>query len=216
MDKYNMKIANRGGLNKNGCYTFSELNINNLPDINAFKNEAINKLIIDGCKQVLRESMSIKNKYRYGEIGLLLSFGHIISKKDDRPKICKLYHGTYHHITTNPEYYNIVNTRGTKDLIFIHNHPNGSSFSGADILELTGVNNLNSVVAVGNRHNLFVLIDVKKDKSAYNEINEYIKNQKEHNSVLDETELRNKAAHVILNNPDNYGLMYFKYRRKNI
>ena len=132
MANYNMRIANSAPMNKNGCYPFSEASINNIPDIDIFVNFGtldINELIKEGCKEVLRRSMSSKNAYRYGEQGLLISTVDRDAKGNPLPHIHEYFQGEYHEIKTDDRYKKIVATRPIKDLIFIHNHPNNSSFS---------------------------------------------------------------------------------------
>lgn len=209
-----MRIANHLGINKNGWYPFSEESINNLPDIKAFTNDGVNKAILEGCKNVLYRSMKYSNKYRYGEMGLLISVGHLIFNNDNRLRIYELFNGEYNRVNTSIKYYNIINNRGTKDLIFIHNHPNNSSFSGGDIMRLTEVNNLRAIVAVGNRHNLYILIDDKKNKTALNYIKQYVVYRTTETGVKDDFKYENEAAKIILSNPSRYGLIYIKYRRK--
>ena len=70
---YKMRIANRGHLSKNKTYAFSMENVNNIPVMPIFIEDAVNEKIAEGCKNVLMRSMNSKNKYRYGEQGLLIS-----------------------------------------------------------------------------------------------------------------------------------------------
>jgi len=125
---YKMRIANRGKLSRNGTCAFSEENINNIPYIDIFIETDINYKLTDGCKNVLRRSLSSKNKYRYGEQGLL------ISTLDN--SIFYEMQGTYEEIITDSTYNNIIHSRQSKDLIFIHNHPNNSIFSASDMRHL--------------------------------------------------------------------------------
>ena len=183
---YNMRIANRAPKTKNGCYPFSEQSINNIPDIDIFIENEINEKIKLGCQDVLRRSMSSSNKYRYGVMGLL------ISTLDD--SIYERFSGEYHRIhTDNTRYHNLIYNRNKSDLIFIHNHPNSGSFSASDLMNLSYYTNLIGVVAVGNRHNVFLVL--KDDAKLASKIRRYIEiegvrlaNQDNFNKPLNITE----------------------------
>ena len=211
MKSYNMKIANMAPMNKNGCYPFSEMNIGNIPDITIFIEENINKKIKLGCQDVLRRSMNSSNKYRYGEMGLL------ISTLDNG--VALRLRGTYHNVSVNNiDYVNIVNKRKTKDLIFIHNHPNNSTFSYNDVVNLTSTETLRAVIAVGNRHNLFIV--TKEDEELVENFEIYVKNKanilsKSDNNRYEIKYYRDVICKQILETcPEKFGLYYEKLRRK--
>lgn len=202
---YKMRIANRGQLSKNKTYAFSMENVNNIPIMPIFDNHNVNIKIAEGCKNVLMRSMSSKNKYRYGEQGLLISLS------DDSVHI--EIGGEYHKVTVNDEYIRIINNRNKDDLIFIHNHPDGSTFSATDIKHLYNDKYIRGIVAVGNRHNIFVII--KKFNCDSTCIEKFIENGKrayamKNNISIDQISgdtlimLESNLKEYILNNAEKF------------
>ena len=220
MDKkhlsFDMKIANRMSKNENECYPFSEASINNIPNISIFTDETINKKITEGCKAVLRASMSSKNPYRYGEVGLLISILDVDRQGNKLPTIRVGFKGDYKQIRTDNRFKQITNNRKVNDLVFIHNHPNDSKFSVADIKKFASTKTLIALIVVGNRHNIFTLIKADKEKSKYitEYIEEYTKNKCINSNKCDEKQCEKEAISDILMNTEEFGLMYRKFYRK--
>lgn len=218
---YNMRISrqiDKKPANDNKCYPFSEASINNVPDIDIFIEPEINKAITDGCKEVLRRSMDRNNTFRYGEQGLLISTLDADSRGRKLPHIHMNFQGEYHQIVTDSKYSEIVAERPVKDLIFIHNHPNNSSFSAADLKSLARGNSLLAAVAIGNRHNLFIVINTTKKSKVVDYINNYMSEFQKRNGVVINKNKRklieNRAARIILDKPEEFKLDYYKLRRK--
>lgn len=210
--KYKMRIANRCKLSKNGTYAFSEDNINNIPYIDIFIESDINNKLTDSCKNVLRRSLSSKNKYRYGEQGLL------ISTLDN--SIFYEMAGTYEQVLTDSIYNNIIQSRQTKDLIFIHNHPNNSIFSASDIRHLYNDVSLIGIIAVGNRHNVHVILnngDCSHIEKCFLKCKiRYTKKNNTQLSKLSGREIKrieDDAVPYILSNPSIFNIEYIKYNR---
>lgn len=211
MTNFNMKIANRAPKSKNGCYPFSEESIKNIPDIDIFIEDEINSKIKLACQDVLRRSMQASNKYRYGEMGIL------ISTLDD--KVCERFSGEYHSIcTANTKYNDIIYNRNNIDLIFVHNHPNNEPFSASDLINLRSYRSLLGVVAVGNRHNVFLVI--KDNNKLASKISKHITIEgarlaKQDNFSKPNKYYRDIIAQDILNNKaKQFGLDYIVLRRK--
>lgn len=214
--KYNMRIAKRK--DKNGCFTFTQRSIDNIPEIDIFADSRINKIITDGCKEVLRRSMDINNPYRYGEQGLLISTVDVDSKGNKLPHIHECFDGEYHNLIAGSKYGNIVAQRPIKDLIFIHNHPNNSSFSAEDLKSLTNVKSIIAIIAVGNRHNVFILINNTKSSIVPNYIDKHMMEYQKKNGIVISRKKRkaiaDSAARYILDNYAKFKLDYYKLRRK--
>lgn len=213
MTEFNMRIANRAPKTSNNCYPFSIDCINNIPDIDIFTEEHINEKIKLGCQDVLRRSMHSSNAYRYGEMGLL------ISTLDDT--IYERFVGKYESVPVKgTSYGSIVTNRQTKDLFFIHNHPNNSLLSFSDVSNLINAKSIYGVIAVGNRHNLHIV--TKEDDSLALTFGRYV--------AVESTKLCNAdtnkkpmkfyedtvCANVLSNNPGAFGLSYMNLRRKQI
>lgn len=211
MNNFSMRIANRAPKSKNGCYPFSEESIKNIPDIDIFIEDEINNKIKLACQDVLRRSMHTSNKYRYGEMGIL------ISTLDN--SIYERFNGEYNTIhTDNTRYNDIVYSRNKSDLIFIHNHPNNSSFSASDLINLSSYTSILGVVAVGNRHNLFLVI--KDNEKLASKIGKHIiiegaRLAKQNNFNESIKYYRDIVAQDILNNRSKqFGIEYIVLRRK--
>lgn len=217
MNKLNMRIANRAPKTKNGVYPFSEQNINNIPYLDIFIEDNINELITQGCKDVLYKSMSSKNKYRYGEFGLLVSTIDMDRKHNAIEHIYEFIPGVYNKIYLNNRYRKILLERHRliDDIVFIHNHPNNSTFSGSDLIQLAKYNALKSIIAVGNRHNIFVATKIGDVSNMKNFIYDFIKNNSSTNNEDEEKFLKDKAASIILKTPDKYNIAYNRFRRYN-
>lgn len=221
MTNYDMRVGERidkKPMDKNGCYPFTQKSIDNIPNINIFTDTNINNEIIKGCKEVLHRSMDKRNPYRYGEQGLLISIMDMDCNGNRLPHIHEVFNGEYHKIRTDERYRNIVTNRPIKDLIFIHNHPNNSSFSAEDLKSLTSRKSMLAVVAIGNRHNIFVVINYSQRFMVNNFIMNYMREyQKKNGIVINKVRRKNiedEAARQILNSYDKFQLDYYKFRRK--
>lgn len=218
MNTFNMKIANNAPKTKNGVYPFSEKSINNIPYLPIFIEEEANKIITEACKYVLKTSMSSKNPYRYGEVGLLVSVINKDRKGNQIEKIRKPFAGSYHTISLNEGYSNIIKSRHelVDDLVFVHNHPNNSSLSGGDLIRLSEDKSLISVIAVGNKHNIFVVNKNSSTLKISEFINKYINdNIQNYNNEDEKRILRNKAGNIILSNPEHFNIDYYRFERSN-
>lgn len=209
MSELDMRISK--GPDNNGCYHFSQISIDNIPDIEEFIEDYANKKIKEACENVLTRSMNSSNKYRYGEMGLLISLCN-----DD---VYKEFKGEYHKIVlSNTSYRKITSSRDLTDLVFVHNHPNNSTFSANDIFVLARTKSLCAIVAVGNRHNLFMLI--KNTDETIPELEKDITNQAILIAKRDKFRYDKKvymdiaAAHFLENNVKKYGLNYIKLKRR--
>lgn len=94
---YNMRIAKRIAKK----YKFDIASINNIPDIDIFVEPENNKIVTDGCKEVLYNYMTNKT-FPYGEQGLL------VSTIDNEPKVHIQFTGNYKRIHINKLYRDIV------------------------------------------------------------------------------------------------------------
>lgn len=211
---YRIRIANRAPLTKNKTFPFSEESINNVPDINIFIEDNVNKVITKTCKDVLRLSMNAKNPYRYGEMGILASTDTTDKYGNTLPVIYEVFQGDYKKISVgrNSRYINAIANRYNNDLVFVHNHPDNSSFSGSDIMQLHVSQQLFAIVAIGNTHNIHVLTTSDNGKLIYDSIGSKTKNysdEKIKKSIAD------MVATDVLKNPSKYNAEYFKIRRQN-
>lgn len=205
---FNMRIAKRIG----DKYKFGIESIDNVPYIDIFVEPENNKIITDGCKEVLYKSMTDKT-FPYGEQGLL------VSTIENKPLIHVNFKGNYGRIRVKDEYYNIVNNRKNTDLIFIHNHPNNSSFSANDLINLSETKSISAIIAIGNKHNIFIAIDVNIGDKITNYIINYKKHYKKINNIQDSDRtldkiIADKSVGYILENPHKFGMEYIKMRRK--
>lgn len=210
---YMMHIANRAKLSKNGTYAFSEYNINNIPYIDIFIEPEINHKLTNGCKNVLSRSLSSRNQYRFGEQGLL------ISTLDN--SIFYEMQGTYESVFVDTKYNSYIQNRQTVDLIFIHNHPNNSNFSAADIRHLYTDNSLLGIIAVGNRHSIHIILSNGNCSNIENYISNYKINYAKKNNLdlgkLSKKEIKrieDSAVPYILNNTNKFNIEYYKYNRR--
>lgn len=205
-----MKIVNRLGLNEHGCYPFSDSSINNIPNINMFIENNINEKIHEACMEVLRKSLSIHNKYRYGEMGILLSTYD--------GSIYKVFKGKYLSIDLGNQGFNeIVENRNMDDLILVHNHPNNSNFSAADIAVLINTKSLYGLVVVGNTHNVYIV--TKEVQSLANDLIDYIEIESNKLAKLDGNKYDIKeykdyvVSEVLTTDSKKFGLDFIKLRR---
>lgn len=215
--QYSMRLAKR--IDKNGCCPFDQKSVDNVPNIDIFIDSRINKIITDGCKEVLRRSMDASNPYRYGEQGLLVSTLDKDMYNNVLPHIHENFNGSYHRTVVNNKYKQAVNSRSINDLIFIHNHPNNSTFSAADLISFAGAKTIKIMVAIGNIHNIFIAEKIRSDEGAIEEyIEKYLYYYKKtySKSKLTDKQIKDKAALEILKEPEKYGFYLDKLFRRNI
>lgn len=204
--KYSMRIGKR--VEKRHRFDYDS--IDNIPFIDIFIEESDNRILTQACKRVLYNSMQ-SERYRYGEQGILVSIGNNL------PKVYETFTGNYREIKVDDRYRNIVKERDYKDLVFIHNHPSNSYFSAEDLITFALGKSLIALIAVGNQHNVYILIDTGSKIKMLKYINYYRRTYKSKyaNSMLSDKEINNKAVPDILNNPEKFGVYFEKLRRKN-
>lgn len=213
------KIAERKG-NK----AVTQKSIDSVPVPNTFIDSEVNEKIAYYAKEVLRKAMSNKD-FAYNEVGILFS---ILNDEIEETYLGEL--GKIRIDGTN--FVDIVSSRVLRDLIFIHNHPNNSCFSGNDIIGLCSCPSLVAVVAIGNTSNMYILL---KTRNGASKTGDYIVNKAEEmlnrdikaGVVNTKSEInrrrkkyRDQLAREILNNHSEqeldrkYGLAIEKYNRR--
>lgn len=211
---YNMKIANSAPPNKYGAYPFSVASIRSLPKIDLFIDNYSNEILNKACIDVLTASMQSTNQYRYGEIGRLVSILDCDEHNNTMQHINEQFIGGYEGVQVDDRYKIIVSSRGIGDLVFIHNHPNNSTFSGADLEHLYTDIYLYGIVAVGNRHNTFIVTKSGSTARMYNYIQNYARaHAKSENEVKKYKDL---AALNVLKNPSKFNIEYHKFNRRKV
>ena len=205
-----MRIAKRVG----NRYKFGVESIKNIPYVDIFIEPENNKIVTDGCKEVLYKSMTDKT-FPYGEQGLL------VSTMEYSPSIHINFRGNYKRIRTSELYHTVVDNRPNTDLIFIHNHPNNTPFSANDLLNLSGTPSILAIIAVGNTHNVHIAIDTDIHDKISNHISNYKQKYKQLHHIPDKDEsldsiIADKSVKYILDNPNKFGLEYIKMRRGSI
>lgn len=213
MNEYKLRIANKAPKNKHNCYPFSNDSIINIPKIDLFLEDRINEKIRLGCQDVLKRSMSYSNNYRYGEMGLLIS---ILDNS-----IYERFSGTYECVPINgTSYKEIVTNRNSSDLVFIHNHPNDSILSYADLYNLIHDKSMYGVIAIVNRHNIHIVF--KENESLALRLDRYvaIESNKLLNMDPDKKIIKYYndivCANILKTSPEVFGLEYIHIRRKQI
>ena len=209
-----MRIANSAPPNKYGAYPFSIDSVNSIRDIDIYADNYSNDILTKACKDVLLRSMNAHNPYRYGETGRLVSILDEDSHGNKLQHIDEIYNGSYGSVSIDTKYSAIVAKRGTADLVFVHNHPNNSSFSGQDLEHLYKDIFLHGIIAVGNRHNVFIVTKNGSTKNMYKYIQSYAK---AHAKSPDEIKkYKDIAAHYILEHPDKFNIEYHKFNQYKI
>lgn len=209
-----MRIANSAPPNKYGAYPFSIDSVNSIRDIDIYVDNYSNDILTRACKDVLIHSMNMHNQYRYGEIGKLVSILDEDSNGNKLQHIDEIYNGSYGSVSIDTKYSAIVAKRGTADLVFVHNHPNNSSFSGQDLEHLYKDRFLHGIIAVGNRHNVFIVTKNGSTKNMYKYIQSYAKaHAKSPNEIK---KYKDIAAHYILEHPDKFNIEYHKMKRRSL
>ena len=211
---YKMRIANSSPPNKYGAYPFSIDSINSIRDIDIYVDEYSNKVLTKACKDVLLRSMNAHNPYRYGETGRLVSILDEDLYGNKLQHIDEIYDGNYDSVSTDKKYSTIVSNRGIADLVFVHNHPNNASFSGWDLEHLYKDRFLYGIIAVGNRHNVFIVTKNGSTKNLYKYIQDYAKAYAK--SPAEMRKYKDIAAHFILEHPDEFNIEYTKMNRRTL
>lgn len=174
----NMQIGNKKtGLKRTlpiGVLPINLKTIINLPLPNLYLEKDINIALREICKELLNDAMTRKDGYKHGEVGYLL-------RVNDDSTIDILYkaYGDYIHVplSTDSEYRKIIKQYTINDdIIFIHNHPNNGDFSYGDFAMLIGADIISSIIAVGNRGNIYVMTKTYRDYNMYSCINSNIIN----------------------------------------
>lgn len=196
-------------------YPISDTDIGRIPRARITNDNSINTYIQDICKEVLNLA---KNKNKSTEIGILASLDKKYKSKpifgymDNKTGLCTI--DTVH----DEEYQDVIISFKYNSLIFIHNHPNNSTFSYNDVVNLTSTETLRAVIAVGNRHNLFIV--TKEDEELVENFEIYVKNKanilsKSDNNRYEIKYYRDVICKQILETcPEKFGLYYEKLRRK--
>lgn len=206
-ESFNMRIAHR----VREKYKFDESSITNIPILDIFIEQSINNKITLGCREVLRRSIANK-EFKYGEQGLL------IYTLDDT--VHETFSGNYSRIAINNRYRDITRNREYTDLVFIHNHPSNETFSASDLKSLEMTKSLKAVVAVGNKHNLYIVLKASSVTGIKQYIDTYTNRVIKNNNLknISNTDLRaieDRTVEFILNNANRFGIYYKKYRRVN-
>ena len=130
------------------------------------------------------------------------------------------YEGEFHKVEfKDTNLHSVTVNRKTKDLILVHNHPNNSTFSGADIITLCSNMTISAIVAVGNTQSMHILL---KSMPSKNNAAQYVIKRGEQlrqqaNDIVDNIKkYRDIAALDVLRNPANFGLSYERYNRRHV
>lgn len=185
--------------------------IDNVSCTRIFSNHKLNKIIQQQCKEVLRLSMIRTDEHRYDEVGRLFSIRNpydkidILGKWDDKIGTCIINTNIF-------EYDEMLSEHSLNELVFIHNHPNNSDLSLADIKQLLYDDEILAVIAIGNTSGTYYLSKTKicSYSNLYKNINNTIS---KYNNI---SNIESKIRHKIIENAERYGLLYGKSRRRNI
>lgn len=103
------------------------------------------------------------DSYPYGEVGILASLNmdkNIYTPKEDASlKEGIVFYGNYYKIKVSEDsrYINAVANAKGRNLIFMHNHPSGSSFSYEDIHTFVNEKAIQIITAIGNNGRIYVI-----------------------------------------------------------
>lgn len=172
------------------------------------RNEYIRSL----CRKVLEISMNRKDGNRYNEVGILARIDGSYETKPIYGYWNKKHTTCLIDTQYNVEYNYLLDESSNNSLIFVHNHPNNSSVSFNDIMNLfSGIQlQIAAVVAVSNNGNVSY---VKRDSLAYKfylTTGEKIYKGMQNKSTNDRTIHINKLYKDMMDNPSKYKLSIVK------
>lgn len=218
---YHMHIAKKNlakdkeYANKIGGCIITNNAIESVPCARITQNNSLNLLIRRHHQNILELSRSRKDGHKYDEVGYLLK---IVEPYNSSEPVYG-YYNTNKKISTievnsNANYLNLIISSHKNQLIFMHNHPNNSSLSFADVANLIRREQLFAVTAIGNIGS----IHVAYKSTAYNEV------ETKHGLITLVNSMRNKDERYknimkmnflksLMNNQDFYGI-YFKYSKR--
>ena len=198
-NQYEMRITKNFPQPPKGTYVITQRDIDNIPYMNLFIEDSINNKIQKACKKLLYYSMTRKDEYKYGEMLMLVS---LTGRIDDH-----IFTGNHAKVDLQ----SIIQNYKGRDLLVIHNHPNNSFFSYKDLATTIDNSKIYGVIAIGNKHNIFVFLKDHKEK--YELLYKHLKRIND-NDIQDIKSLANKALLKIKNHDlEKYGI--YKYRRIN-
>lgn len=138
--------------------------LDNVPCIKLYKEEQYNKNLQKINIEILRESMSRGDKFKFGELAYLIKLNN-----EGKFELLHKEYGDYEHVplTNSITYNNILNQHKFKrELILIHTHPDGLGFSFRDLMVLLTNPQLRTIIAVGNNGRVYIM-DVKTNNNFY-------------------------------------------------
>ncbi|SFQ36323.1 hypothetical protein SAMN04487928_13812 [Butyrivibrio proteoclasticus] len=177
----------------------------------------LNDIIKSTSIVTLSESRGRTDDYTYGEVG------HAIIIKDANIYnriICDPVFGKYKEVmlingslvmTLREHYKNIQGA-----LICVHNHPGNSSFSYNDIVHLLSCVEVGAIAVVGNTSWLYVLSKNTLNVQYYKKIASNMRREfaKRIGLSLNEDQVKHEIAKNFLENCNNNGFTYSKYKRR--
>lgn len=221
--KYGMKISKNKNIhniiskytNGNGIFITDET-INKVKRKRIYVDNSINKHIQNWHKHILFISKNRVDKYPHGEVGILSIITDnidIINSND--PYIQRLLSGIvilgdYNNINagSNTDYIKALSIIKDSELIFMHSHPNGDTFSYTDINTFINTPTLGVLTVIGNNGNIYVL-SKEYDFNEQNSRN-FITSQVTKGLVegFNIDKAKYEAAKNFLNNSSTFGITY--------
>lgn len=185
-------------------HTITDKDIENIPKQILFKNSLDNK-IQAVCQEVLREAAARQDGYKNDEVAIIIDInGNILGKFYGYNGVIK---------TDSEEYLDITLLAPSRSLILIHNHPNNSTLSYNDIIEMMADISFLGVVAVGNDGRVSSAYKIYKNDGLYSKraININTRCFKYANQFKDKADMYYKikedVRRYILKHPENFGLL---------
>ena len=184
-------------------HRITEEDIQSVPKAKIFGNE-IDKYIQHACKEVLRASLNRTDGFQYDEVAIIID-------KNGKHRLLKT--GNNGRVDSwDDDYTDLIVCADELSLIFVHNHPNNSKLSFADLINLIPTATMLGVIAVSNSGNVSYAIKIERDHDKYYKLYNYIVSRT--NKFSENKISQFDAGNKILNNPTAFGLKTGYSRRR--
>lgn len=204
-------IARIRNAKNNGAIIITDEIIEKIPCMHIFIEDYANKEVQRYIKTVLESAKNRKDNYLYGEVGVLVDKGIM---KPGVEAISSISYGDYARIDVSQDenYQNAILEHKGRNLMFIHNHPSGHSFSYSDIVTFVNTSRISTIIAVGNNGKIYVI-----NKGLLynpNEALKFMNNKALSFAEADKNRLQlkyyqDRAAAELLKRPDKFGFEYY-------